>query len=200
MTGKRLLLVTGSRALDETPALREWATQLLEGVLVPPKRLLTPTEREHAEAALDALSVAQLEVLAARARRRRAWDVLLTGGCAGCPDAWARDIAERARIPWVEYRLDGWRYGSDGKRTAWWADPHPDRPHPHDRNQAMVNLLGRQQEAGWSVRVFGLVAPWSRTRGAAVTLEKARAAGLPTTDHYAPDGLRPSGSRGTAKP
>lgn len=161
---KSLLLVTGSRALS-TPAAKEWAVRLLEGTIVPPKSLLPVGAR--------------------------AWDVVLTGGCPSSPDQWAREVAQRAKIPWVEYCINGLRFGSDGKRSVWWKEkPGQTKPHPHERNQAMVDLALKQQKAGWSVRVFGLIAPWSETKGTVVTLQKARAAGLPTTDHHAAENLR----------
>jgi len=109
------------------------------------------------------------------------WDVVFEGGCSGSPDVWAREAATRLGVPWVEYRLDGKRYGSDGKVSAWWKGEG--KCHPHQRNQAMVDLCVKQRAAGWNVRVVGLLAPWTRTQGAQVTLAMGKKAKLPVVEH-----------------
>ncbi len=117
------------------------------------------------------------------------WGVVLNGGCPLSPDAWSTDIAARAGVAWVEYRLDGHRYGSDGKTKLWVAErsdrkkPHP---HPHERNQAMVDLGRRMLADGWRVLVLGLVAPWSKTRGTQVTIGMAQQANLPLEEPPCP--------------
>lgn len=146
---KRLLLVTGSRALSDFPEAQDWAWGLLAGLIAPGD-----------------------------------WDVVLSGGCPGSPDVWASELSGRASVVWVEYRIDGMRTGSDGKSHAWWNGAG--KPRPHQRNQAMVDLLAKQQAAGWTVQTVGLLAPWSTTRGTSVTLEMARKAGLLTEDHTCP--------------
>src|SRR5262245_40072042 len=62
---------------------------------------------------------------------------VVAGGARG-PDAWAREAADVLGLAWVEYRLDGHAYLSDGRRGPWTRGARPRGPRlPLARNAAM---------------------------------------------------------------
>ncbi len=141
----RILLVTGSRALDGS------------------------TEEQTARAMLRAF----IEQFAPG---------FVVAGDARGPDEWAVDIASSngATLPHVRiYGLDGWVKSADSKDVRRWTTA--EKFSPLDRNAAMVREVAVQYAKGAFVRVLGLEAAWSATKGTAHTITAARRAGLSVT-------------------
>lgn len=151
---ERILLVTGSRALNDTPAAKQWAHRKLA-------------------AALDY------------------WEptLLVHGGCAKSPDAWAGALAScRAHV----YYADGRLVEIDRSRVAtllgaWTIDN--ERPHPLLRNERMVRAVSATDAL--SVYVLALTAPWAKTHGTEHTVARAREAGLVVEVRACPAELGP---------
>lgn len=108
-------------------------------------------------------------------------DLVVAGDAEG-PDTIACTVAGtvRPRILWRVFALDGWLYHCDVGLRRWRNVPGP-ATWPLSRNMAMVAAVVKARDAGWHVRVLGLVAPWSRTRGSDHTLGVAKRAGLEVT-------------------
>ncbi len=175
----RLLLVTGSRALDDTDEARAW------GMVVVARAVAGLGHDDQGSEVRSKYQTAAAGLGAGPGPR-----VVLTGGCPRGPDRYATIVAagEGLGVRVVEYRLDGRRWelapgtplGRLAAPGAWSSRPWRDGPatHPHERNRALVAAAGRALAAGWSVQVLAVLAPWSPTRGAYVTAELAEAAGL----------------------
>lgn len=151
------LLVTGSRALAETPAARWWATQQILRAL----------------AALPLGST----VVTGDASGPDEWTRGLVGAARGAP----RTLSLEVYLCTGGVSLSPIPAGCDQR---WWTETHyPPRPTTRDawrerllaRDRAMVQeVAGREGER----RCLALVAPWSRTQGTAYTARHARDAGI----------------------
>lgn len=140
----RILLVTGSRALDGAPQ----------------------PEHDQTRAVLRAV------------RETFAPTVIVSGGAIG-PDSWAVESAIDAGLDARVYDLDGCVRNAAGKTLRMWTKAP--RPTPLDRNAAMVRDVAREARRGATVRVIGLEAGWSATKGTAHTVRLALSAGLAVT-------------------
>lgn len=152
---ERLLLVTGSRALADTPAAKQWARGKLSAVL------------DYWEPTL-----------------------LVHGGCANSPDAWAGALAScRAHV----YYADGRLVEIDRNRVATllgaWAIDN-ERPHPLLRNERMVRAVAAATDK-LGVYALALTAPWAKTHGTEHTVARAREAGLVVEVRACPAELGP---------
>ena len=173
-----ILLVTGSRALTDTPAAREWARAALTD---------TPAAREWAREAL-------------RAQRTPNLSRVVAGDARG-PDEWAHCVWS------IGAWLERWCLDGDvrlGLASEWWTERcwlPADAPRPSSReawaaralarNQAMVEDVARRGNA----RCLALLAPWSRTRGTQHTLHLAREHGIPVEVLVCPAEHGPRGAR-----
>lgn len=101
---------------------------------------------------------------------------LVVSGDAPHVDQWARLYAQRVGVDYRTYTLQGSVLGPAGiVRTLGQDDLHPLR-----RNAVMVTeTAAYARKIGAVVRVFGLEAAWSVTKGTAHTLTQARKVGLP---------------------
>lgn len=165
----RVLLVTGSRALADTPAAEAWArAQIVDHCHhawwgKPPTLIVTG----------DARGPDTYAVEYARANH--------------VPhERWGLDGYRE------QYRNGG------GIATRWWPEGtpqlHPKR-WPLERNRRMVEGVAEMRVAGASVRVFSLTAAWARTQGTAHTVARAREAGLVVPDPLVcPRNLGPGGA------
>lgn len=122
-------------------------------------------------------------------------DRVINGG-AELGDRDCTKIAHALGIECFEYRTNGWIYTpgapSDYVQTARWRDADGPVVSPLERNRALVAVAVKARNEGWRVHVLGLIAPWSKTRGASHTLGQAAHYGLEVTRvecpvEYAPE-------------
>lgn len=169
----RVLLVTGSRALYDTVAARDWTFAAL--------RLRLPGE--------DAPTL--VVTGDARGPDQAASDIVPRGGPVGIA-VWELDGDVTMWAPGMA--LGHVRHWTDemepacGDREAW-------RRWPLKRNAAMVAWCAENARDGASVRCVALLAPWSRTRGTQHTMRLAREHGLPAEVLVCPEAYAPRGGR-----
>jgi len=147
-----VILVTGSRALADTPSAAEWCQGILADTIgaLPPGSIVV-----HGFA--DGPDTWAWEACARFGVRQRAY--YATGRLEdGVParEGASREIAVSRWIGWTSL------------------DAIPLRRRPLERNRAMVSWCAAQPDA----RCLALVAPWSRTHGTEHTAGLARKAGI----------------------
>lgn len=178
---KRILLVTGSRALADTPRAKRWARARLHESIA---------WMLDAEAAL-----------------------LMHGGCwdgtrpnpSDNPDWWAHEIVVPNGIAAEVYTAIGAievhrrdpssPAGATATYGRWAAEGAA--PTPLERNVHMIGVAAARAK-NIDVRVVGLVAPWSTTRGTHHTLRQARDRGFTVVEHLCPREYAPPGERSAA--
>jgi hypothetical protein len=108
--------------------------------------------------------------------------VVVAGDARG-PDEWAIDWAVSSSIETRLYCLDTCVRTAAGRIVRWWSKREPPYPRswPLERNETMVTEVTVQASQGAIVRVLGLVAEWSATKGTEHTLRCARSEGLSVT-------------------
>lgn len=126
--------------------------------------------------------------------RCRVGFAFLSGGAAG-PDSWGAAGARHLGADAVEYLLDGlcWVNGSprSGGGARWTDESPPARGDGPDawrrwclkRDDAVAAAAARARDRAEALAV---VAPWSRTQGAAYTARRLSGAGVPTSVSVAP--------------
>jgi len=162
----RVLLVTGSRALTDTPQAEEWAR--------------TELAKRIGPATLD-------KVIAGDARGPDEW-AHEAAPVGIWRSRWCLDGTVRYGLgasDWTEAR---WLHGDAPRPSSHdaWAQ------RALARNRAMVEHTARRPEG---VRVLALLAPWSRTRGTQHTMRLAREHSLPVEVLACPEALGPRGGR-----
>lgn len=153
-----VLLVTGSRALADTPGARAWAHGVLDEALISVDLLVA-----GGAAGPDTWA----RELAERVRPLVAWREYRLDGGVHTPRG-------------LVARWDAAVLPSDRDELA-----SPTR-RPLRRNRAMVEAVARAAAAGHRVRVVAVRAPWARTAGTAYTARLAREAGLRVVECVCP--------------
>ncbi len=156
-----LLLVTGSRALANTPAAEWWATQ----------RILTALSRLDLGAELVTGDARGPDEWARRLAIHLRVPTLVF-------NLWGK----------VEDSGEGWRWTQQQRPP--FAAPEGKR-WPLVRNAAMVDYVRGRAAGGARVHVLALAAPWADTRGTGHTAGLARGAGLVVETHECPRALGP---------
>ena len=157
MSERRVLLVTGSRALADTGASEEWARSTLVE-------------------AMAFLRDGQDTLVHGGATGPDTWAWEIAQGREHAVEAFYPDGRLRISYPAGSEHDD--QHGTWGRldRTR----------SPLARNAHMIEVLSLLRERECEVLVAGLVAPWSRTHGTEHTLRLARKAKLPTVQYTAP--------------
>lgn len=171
----RLLVVTGSRALNDTRASKTWALRILA---------------EHVFAG-------DVDVVVTGACRRSPDD--WADHLANSRTSWGT-VAHVIRWPVPGGSLtDHCDEGGPYKVVRGHfvrlrdADRYPYTT-PLERNAAMIRWAADQRDAGHVVRVLGLRAPWATTGGTAATLRHAQRAGLDAVEYVCPREFGPGGT------
>jgi hypothetical protein len=159
----RVIVVTGSRSLADSPAAEAWA----RGVL-----------REH-------LAREPAWLFVGDARGPDDWAAEIAQSL-GLPRArWKLDgLVVFARPS----GSGGWKHWARAEDAA---ARRGDRRWPLERNRALIDAAAKAAADAWSVRVLGLVDERSRTRGTDHTLRLAERAGLSVERAVCPAGLGP---------
>lgn len=158
-----VLLVTGSRALDRTPAAAWWAQ----------RQILRALSRLAAGA-----SVVTGDALGPDEWARR---LAITAGLTALVfNLYGRVIDGQAGWRWTEVPRP---YGEGAEVKRW----------PLRRNDAMAAYLVERASAGDRTPVLALTAGWATTRGTQYTAARARAAGLRVEACECPSELGPEG-------
>lgn len=107
-------------------------------------------------------------------------------GDARCIDEEAQSIAEKRGIPWQVYDKHGMIQRSEG-RSVWWTNDLPPAADAgrhawaawlHRRNETMVRRTAMLRDR-YDVRLAGLFSSTPGTSGTGMTVDCARAAGIP---------------------
>lgn len=162
----RVLLVTGSRALADTPQAEAWA---------------------RAELAKRVTREAVDSVVAGDARGPDEWAHEIAPPGLWCA-RWCLDGAVLCRLASDWHEEARWLVRGVARPSSHdaWAQ------RALARNRAMVEHAALNPEG---VRVLALLAPWSRTRGTQHTMRLAREHGLPVEVLACPESYGPRGGR-----
>ena len=154
----RILVVTGSRAIDVDRRPRRWAKRERAAAFgLPPDR-----DRPCSAAAGFAPDV-------------------VAHGFARGPDAWADELAAYLEVPRVHFALSAdrpWYFDAKGVgRLARGAELYTydgtPKTKPLARNEAMMSWAAAKRDEGHVVLVLALRAPWTNTQGTRHAMDRA---------------------------
>jgi hypothetical protein len=153
-----ILLVTGSRALCDTPEAEAWAKEELEDHIVglPTSSLLVTGDARGPDT--WALRYAD--------RHYVLWHKYALDGYVYWPGGRLREWHSQWTLP--KWESDAWH------------------KFPLVRNRAMVERVGQRPEEYDRSRCLALVAPWAKTRGTGFTAGLCRKASIPVTELMCP--------------